>query len=185
MPHEGMMINSFQSEDLNALLLDGMCPVDSSDPDSDLDPTNTTCENYDRKLPFYQCKNNCPGGEMIYNRSWKISFILVNFPVVATGAALIFSGATIGSSLAGPALAGALGILGQIMSSSWNLKFLDWRYWRKHGGSAVYVCWTNLLSKRKPMLYLANSEWKTWMSPILLILSHLCIFICKNPTFKL
>ena len=69
MPHEGMMINSFQSEDLNALLLDGMCPVDSSDPDSDLDPTNTTCENYDRKLPFYQCKNNCPGGEMIYNRS--------------------------------------------------------------------------------------------------------------------
>ena len=31
-----------------------------------LDPTVTNCQDSDKRLPFYECKNNCPGGEKLY-----------------------------------------------------------------------------------------------------------------------
>ena len=63
-------INSFNSEDFSELLVSGMCAVNPSDENSPVDP-NLTCspfvESGQRRLPFYQCKNNCPGGMYIKN----------------------------------------------------------------------------------------------------------------------
>ena len=40
---------------------EGLCPTDGTDVTSDLDP-NKDCEPFERRAPFSQCKNNCPGG---------------------------------------------------------------------------------------------------------------------------
>ena len=42
---------------------DGLCPSDPTDPTSPLDPADNTCSPFQRRDPFSQCKNDCPGGE--------------------------------------------------------------------------------------------------------------------------
>ena len=58
----GTNINSFTTEDLYAQLRNGLCPLDEDNDDSILDPTINNCT--ERRFPFYQCKNNCPGGKL-------------------------------------------------------------------------------------------------------------------------
>ena len=46
------------------------------------------------------------------NESIEISYVLVIFPIVTSGAALIFAGAAAGTSILPTVAAGALGVLG-------------------------------------------------------------------------
>ena len=67
-------INSFSSEDLSALLVSGMCPVDPYDENSPVDPQLSCSE---KRLPFNQCKNNCPGG--IFRSAFASPYFLKTF----------------------------------------------------------------------------------------------------------
>ena len=68
--YPGTEISSFRSEDLNDYLLNGLCAEDETDSDSVLSTTKQDCFGMNevgfpfdnRRYPFYQCKNNCPGG---------------------------------------------------------------------------------------------------------------------------
>ena len=52
-------VNSYPSLKLN----EGLCPNDSEDATSDLNP-DIDCNDFARRAPFSQCKNNCPGGKI-------------------------------------------------------------------------------------------------------------------------
>ena len=101
-------INSYNSSD-SRLIFGGYC----KDSDGVLDP-ELDCPLSKRFTAFSTCKNNCKGGKSTLN-AYKQSLITnaVVFPIVSSGAALVFaSSAAATSTLLPQIFAGGLGILG-------------------------------------------------------------------------
>ena len=100
--------------------------------DLELDPENRNCEDFQRLPMFAVCKNNCPGGNVLVLFFLVIFFekkyILVNFPVVSGGFALVAAATSllpVGSlALAG----GGVGLLGEF-GLEIKLKILVPRHW--------------------------------------------------------
>ena len=59
----GRNVNKIDSDSLATYIWEGLCPVDPSDHNSELDPGITNCGKK-RRFPLYECKNNCPGGRI-------------------------------------------------------------------------------------------------------------------------
>jgi len=96
-------INSFRSDDLQSILTGGLCQdIDAQKPDDLLPPITPElledCSSTTRRVPFSQCKNDCPGVRA--------------FGVIGGGAALAFLGATAGQALLQAGVLGGLGIAG-------------------------------------------------------------------------
>ena len=113
--HPGTDINSYATNNLTSLLnvYGGYCQDPTQMRPGDLlPPLNPDISNCFRKInPFSQCKNNCRGGSKIDICFFNIfQFFLVNFPVVAGGAALIFASAI--APVTFNAFPVALGLLG-------------------------------------------------------------------------
>ena len=58
---DGVEMNNIESSDLATYIWEGLCPVDEDDDNSALDPSKN-CNETEKRFPFYECKNNCPGG---------------------------------------------------------------------------------------------------------------------------
>ena len=56
-------INGVNSFNFSSLVDGGFCLSDPEDEQSELDPF-AECRRFQRRLPFSQCKNNCPGGNI-------------------------------------------------------------------------------------------------------------------------
>ena len=84
--------------------------------DLELDPNNNFCDEWQKLPAFAVCKNNCPGGNVLvlfFMVPLYKKYILVNFPVVSGGFALVAAATSllpVGSlALAG----GGVGLLGE------------------------------------------------------------------------
>ena len=59
-------LNSYSSDDLQNILTGGYCQSDQIGENNLplLNPDDDSCSSAQRRVPFSQCKNNCPGGKM-------------------------------------------------------------------------------------------------------------------------
>jgi len=98
--YPGTDINWFKSDDLENILTGGYCQLDYDGANNlpVLDPDDSSCLSSQRRVPFSQCKNDCPGVRA--------------FGVIGGGAALAFAGATAGQALIQAGVLGGLGIAG-------------------------------------------------------------------------
>ena len=74
---DGVEMNNIESSDLATYIWEGLCPVDEDDDNSALDPSKN-CDKTEKRFPFYECKNNCPGG--LFNTTYTLqlfSFIYI------------------------------------------------------------------------------------------------------------
>ena len=117
--YPGTNINWFQSDDLENILTGGYCQSNSTGANDflALDPDDKSCSSAQRRVPFSQCKNDCPGGkfrtkEIEHPREYIQHFLVRAFGVIGGGAALAFLGATAGQALIQAGLLGGLGIAG-------------------------------------------------------------------------
>ena len=61
-------INSFKSDDLDNILTGGLCQDPDAQGSDELPPISTNitdCSSTQRRVPFSQCKNDCPGGKLL------------------------------------------------------------------------------------------------------------------------